>query len=234
MENKKRVAIIQARMGSTRLSNKMLLSLHGKPIIEWVVKRVQKAKLIDKIIVATPDTRENDILAECIKTLGVDNFRGSEDNVLERFFYSARNTDATHIIRVCADNPLIDGEEIDNLINFYFKNPCDYAYNHIPQNNLYPDGLGAEMISYKLLKKLYETVKNKRHKEHCFSYITDNHSSFNIKTFNPLNKILERPDLRFDIDTFDDYYKLSMLNININTTSSELINLYLENDHEYN
>ena len=223
------LALIQARIGSSRLPNKMMLSLHGIPLIEWVVKRVQQSKNINDIIVTIPDNEENNILEKYLYSINVKIFRGSENNVLKRFYDASKNENPTQIVRICADNPLIDSNEIDNLINFYKENPCDYAYNHIPKNNMYPDGLGAEIISHNILKQLYNTVTLERHKEHCFSYIHDNPSKFNIKTFNPLNKKLHRPELKFDVDTFDDYYKLSMKNININTTSLELIKIFGEN-----
>jgi len=226
---RKTVAIIQARIGSTRLPYKMMLSLHGKPIIEWVIKRVQKSKLLDDVIVAIPVTEDNDVLATYIQELGVKVFRGSEGNVLNRFYESVKDEGATHIVRVCADNPLIDGEEIDNLINFYINNSCDYAYNHIPKDNLYPDGLGAEIISFDLLKNLNEIVETQYHKEHCLSYIGDNKEKYIIKTFNPLSSDLHHPELKFDVDIFDDYYKLAMKNFDINITSKELVKLFLEN-----
>jgi len=226
---RKTVAIIQARIGSTRLPYKMMLSLHGKPIIEWVIKRVQKSKLLDDVIVAIPVTEDNDVLATYIQELGVKVFRGSEGNVLNRFYESVKDEGATHIVRVCADNPLIDGEEIDNLINFYINNSCDYAYNHIPKDNLYPDGLGAEIISFDLLKNLNEIVETQYHKEHCLSYIGDNKEKYIIKTFNPFSSDLHHPELKFDVDIFDDYYKLAMKNFDINITSKELVKLFLEN-----
>ena len=203
-----------------------MLSLHGKPIIEWVIRRVQKAKLLDDIIVAIPQSEDNDILAKYIREIGVDVYRGSEDNVLHRFYESVQNKQATHIVRVCADNPLIDGKEIDNLIEFYKNNPCDYAYNHIPKDNLYPDGLGAEMISFELLKELNSIVQAQHHKEHCLSYITDNPEKYTIQTFNPADEVLHHPELRFDVDTFDDYYKLCMKDFDIDISSKELINLF--------
>ncbi len=224
----KTVAIIQARLGSTRLPYKMMLSLHGKPIIEWVIKRVQKSKKLDDIVVAIPISQENDILENYIKKLGVKVYRGSESNVLNRFYEAVKNENATHIVRICADNPLIDGNEIDNLIKFYIKNSCDYAYNHIPKDNLYPDGLGAEIISFELLKFLNENVVLQNHKEHCLSYIWDNKEKFTIKTFDPPNKKLHRADVKLDVDTFDDYYKLAMKNFDINTSSEELIKLFGE------
>ena len=220
--------IIQARLGSTRLPNKMLLSLHGKPIIEWVIKRVKKSKNLDDIIVAIPNDKKNDILEKYIKNLGVNVFRGSEDNVLERFYKSIEDKDFSHIVRICADNPLICPTEIDNLVSFYKKENPDYAYNHIPKNNLYPDGFGAEMISVELLKYLYNNVTKQSHKEHCLSYITDNPNKFNIKTFNP-DKALHYPNLKFDVDTFDDYYKLASKDFNIDITAKELVELFKEN-----
>jgi len=226
----KKLGIIQARLGSTRLPNKMLLSLHGKPIIEWVIKRVQKSKLIDELIVAIPVTEDNNVLEKYIKDLGVKVYRGSEDNVLNRFYESAKGKNAENIIRICADNPLIDGVEIDNLIKFYEREKPDYAYNHIPKNNLYPDGLGAEIISFELLEKLNNIVTEQRHKEHCLSYITDNQDKFSIKTFNPLDSSLHYPNMKFDVDTFDDYSKLAMMDFSIDVTSTELINIFKENE----
>jgi len=221
------IGIIQARMGSTRLPNKMLLSLHGKPIIEWVINRVKKSKLLDDIVVAIPNSKENDILEKEITRLGVRIFRGSEDNVLNRFYESVKDSGASHIVRVCADNPLIDAQEIDNLIEFYQNSSCDYAYNHIPKDNQYPDGLGAEIISFELLKELNSIVEKKEHKEHCLSYITDNSDNFIIKTFDPIESDLHYPNLKFDIDTFEDYYSLSMKDFDIDITSKELVKLFL-------
>jgi len=225
---KKIVAVVQARLGSTRLPYKMMLSLHGKPIIEWVVRRVQKAKLLDEILVAIPQSEDNDVLAKYVEELGVRVFRGSEDNVLDRFYQALEAQHATHLVRVCADNPLIDGKEIDNLIEFYESNNCDYAYNHIPKDNLYPDGLGAEILSFELLESIYEKATSQHHKEHCLSYITDNSEAFQIKTFDPLDKALHHPELRFDVDTFDDYYKLAIKDFDIDISSQDLVQLYTE------
>ncbi|WP_226805845.1 cytidylyltransferase domain-containing protein [Aliarcobacter butzleri] len=224
----KTVAIIQARLGSTRLPYKMLLSLHGKPIIEWVISRVQKSKLLDDIIVAVPISKDNDVLAKYIHELGVKVYRGSESNVLNRFYEAVKNENVTHIVRICADNPLIDWKEIDNLIKFYQKNSCDYAYNHIPKDNLYPDGLGAEIVSFELLNHMNKVVASQHHKEHCLSYIWDNKEKYIIKTFDPLNKELHQPNMKFDIDTFDDYHKLAMKDFTMDVNSQELIKIFGE------
>ena len=221
----KTIGIIQARIGSTRLPNKMLLSLHGKPIIEWVVSRAKKSKLLDDVIVAIPNTKKNDILEYYLKKLNVKVFRGSESNVLNRFYEATKTENADFIVRICADNPLICGEEIDNLIKFYLNKECDYAYNHIPKNNLYPDGLGAEIVSFKLLEWLNKNVKENKHKEHCFSYIWDNQDKFIIKTFNP-KKELQYPNIKLDVDIFDDFYKLALKPIDIDMNAEEIINIF--------
>jgi len=223
---KKVIGIVQARLGSTRLPYKMMLSLHGKPIIEWVIKRIQKAKLLDEIIVAIPITEDNDLLEKYINELGVKVYRGSEGDVLERFYKSVESENCTEIVRICADNPLIDGNEIDNLITFFADNPCDYAYNHIPKNNMYPDGLGAEIITFEMLRHLYNIVETQHHKEHCLSYIVENEDKFDIRTFDPIDKELHHPNMRFDIDTFDDYQKLCMKELDINITSKQIITLF--------
>jgi len=195
----KTIGVIQARIGSTRLPYKMMLSLHGKPLIEWVVKRVQKSKLLSSLI------------------------------VLNRIYESVKNENATHVVRICADNPLIDGNEIDNLINFYNTDNCNYAYNHIPKDNLYPDGLGAEIISFDILNDLNKKVITQNHKEHCFSYIHDNSEKYSIATFNPIDNTLHHPELKFDVDTFDDYHKLCMKDFDMDISSQELIKLFTEN-----
>ena len=220
------VGLIQARLGSTRLPNKMLLSLHGHPIIEWVLRRVEKSKKLDDIIVAIPDSSQNDLLEKYILNYNHKVFRGSEKDVLSRFYGASQQVDATHIVRICADNPLIDPDEIDNLIEFYKSHPCDYAYNHIPRGNKYPDGLGAEIISRELLKFLYENAVEVKHREHCFSYITDHAGKFNIKTFDPGQPVLWHPELKFDLDTFQDLEYLHENVYDIQVSGEVLVNLY--------
>jgi spore coat polysaccharide biosynthesis protein SpsF len=226
MNQKKIVAIIQARTGSTRLPYKMFLSLHGKPIIEWVIHRVRKSSLIDEMVVAIPDNYENDPLAALLNDLSVKIFRGPENDVLKRFHLVAREFKATHVVRICADNPLICGQAIDHLISFYFNYPCDYAYNHIPLNNTYPDGIGAEIVSFQLLDQLERVTSAKNHREHCLSYITDHPEQFNIKTFDPPDKMIAHPELKLDVDTFEDYTKLALEKISIDTSCEQIVNIF--------
>ena len=117
------------------------------------------------------------------------------------------------MIRICADNPLICGSEIDRLIDFYRCGAYDYAYNHIPRGNTYPDGLGAEIVSMDLLELLNRKALLSDHREHAFNYIWDHLDQFRIGTCNPLDDAMEHPELKLDLDTTADYDALLKLNI---------------------
>ena len=223
------VAVIQARMGSSRLPCKAMLHLHGLPLIDWVLHRVGKSRLLDEIKVAIPEAPLDDVLAFHLENRGIGFCRGSENDVLERFCQAARETGATHIVRVCADNPLIWGAEIDNLIRHYQEQPEQenlYAYNHIPRNNAYADGLGAEMVSAPLLFGLEEKATLPTHREHCLSYIWDNPQKYCISTFDPPDKRLHHPEIRLDVDTAEDYRRLSLMAIHPDMGPQEVILRY--------
>lgn len=219
----KNVAVIQARMGSSRLPCKTLLTLRGYPLIEWIVRRCSRSVLLDEIIVAIPDTPLDDVLADHLSRMGIRVWRGSETNVLSRMYDAAVATRADVVVRVCADNPLIWGPEVDALLRYFSTNDCDYAYNHIPKNNLYPDGIGAEVVSTSTLQALNQTAVEQRHREHCLTFITDQPSMFRIRTFNPSDARLHRPELKLDMDTLEDYRALARLPIHPGMTPVEII-----------
>ena len=216
------VGIIQARMGASRLTNKMLLNLHGYPIIEWVFKRVSEAQKLDQIIVALPDTEQDDILEWYMKSIGAETFRGSENDLVDRYYQAAKFASADIIVRICADNPLICASEVDSLVDFFLRNQCDYAYNHIPKNNSYPDGLGAEICRVKLLEEIDEQAKKPEYREHIFNYIWSNLDVYEIATFNaPLT--LAYPSLKLDVDTMADYKRLLEKPYRIDMKAADII-----------
>ena len=215
--------IVQARMGASRLPGKMLLPLHGIPIVEWVFRRVKKARLIHGVIFAIPDTEDNDILNAYLEKIGATVYRGSELDVVERFYFAAKKMNATNIVRVCADNPFIAGSEIDQLVQFYLKSSCDYVYNHIPKNNCYPDGIGAEIVSFQILKSVNDQAKDPRQREHIFNFIWDNPAKFEILTFDPADERLAHPDIKLDIDTQQDYEKLCKMRVDIEMEAFEIV-----------
>lgn len=217
------VAVIQARMGSSRLPNKMMLWLHGMPVVEWVWRRVAMAKQIKRVVFAIPDTSGDQVLADYLVSIGAAVFRGSETDVLRRMTEAARKEGAEVVIRVCADNPLVCGSEIDHLIEFYKREGGDYSYNHIPRGNTYPDGLGAEIISMALLEKINNSATSPNQREHVFNYVWDHPEQFRISTFNPPDDALAHPELKLDLDTMADYAALLKLNIHIEMSAREVV-----------
>jgi spore coat polysaccharide biosynthesis protein SpsF len=119
------VAIVQARMGSSRFPGKMLATLGNISILEWVFQRLSRATYLDEIVLATSIDKENDVLENIANRCGVRVFRGSESDVLGRFVSAADHAKATNIVRVCADNPFIDPIEVDRLVNFFKHKTCD-------------------------------------------------------------------------------------------------------------
>ena len=221
--------IIQARMGSDRLPKKMLMDFNGYPLIEWIVRRVRESKNIDKFVAAIPITKENDELSECLESLDIDVFRGSEKDVLSRFYNASLLHSVDTIVRVCGDNPLICASELDRLVEFYKNNNCDYAYNHMPRNNRYPDGLGAEICSFMLLDKINNVAIKEDHREHIFNFVWENKEDFIIKTFDP-PEIIAYPHLKFDIDTQEDLDKLRSKDYKILMEAEEIIELNIQKD----
>lgn len=224
----KTVALIQARLGSSRLPLKSLLCLRGLPLIDWIVQRVSTATRVDQVVVAIPDTPLDDVLAEHLHSRDISYYRGSENDVLQRFCAAGRAHKAQQIVRVCADNPLVSGEAIDRLLEFYALGGVDYAYNHIPRNNLWPDGLGAETLSMSLLEELEGKALLPQHREHCLSYLWDNAQDYSIGTFDPADPALRRPELKLDMDTKDDFRTLALLPISPEMSMREIVALFPE------
>jgi len=222
------VAIVQARTGSTRLPNKTMRILHGIPIVEWVYRRMKQLKLTDQLIFAIPKNSGDDELAEFLNKLGALVYRGSELDVLDRFYNAALECDADLVVRICADSPLVSASEVDRLICFYQKSDCDYAYNHVPRCNNYPDGLGAEITSFEILKTIHQEVIKKTHREHIFDSIWDQKDRFLIATFDPEDRRLFHPELKLDIDTLEDLEHLEGQKISIDMAPHEIISALLD------
>lgn len=215
--------IVQARMCATRLPNKMMLWLHGYPVIEWVFRRVNGSRLAKQVIFALPENATDDILAEYLTGLGAQIFRGSETDVVARYFGAAQSCDAEQIVRVCADNPFVSGSEIDRLIEFYNSGDFDYAYNHIPKGNAYPDGLGAELVSKETLARINREARHPEQREHVFNYIWANAANFRIGTCDPLDTSLFHPELKLDMDTPQDYQQLLRWHVWPDMSASEIV-----------
>jgi spore coat polysaccharide biosynthesis protein SpsF len=198
----KTLAIVQARMGSQRLPGKMMCEIAGEPLLKLIFDRLRRSKGVDKIILATSINHENDSLERLAIKESIQCYRGSEDDVLDRFYQVAqREKDFRLMVRVCGDNPLIDPMEVDRLVRFHQRGEYDYSFNHIPyKDNGYPDGVGAEILSRNMLEYIWEKADQAHQREHCLDYIWDNMSQFNVGILKAPESI-RRPDVKLDIDT---------------------------------
>ena len=225
------VAVIQARLGSQRFPEKMLALLGNRSLLEWVVTRVRRSEMLDRLVVATTQESRDDRLADECARLGVDVMRGPTDDVLARFAHAVEGDAADAIVRVCADNPFIDPACIDELVREYRRHGVDYAYNHRPHGACdYADGFGAEILSRGLLDKLQASDLSARHREHVTLAVVDGTiPALMYACIAP--KELAYPKLRFDVDTANDLKSLNQLialgQISLVTTAAEVVRVAL-------
>ena len=225
------VAVIQARLGSQRFPEKMLALLGNRSLLEWVVTRVRRSEMLDRVVVATTQESRDDRLADECARLGVDVMRGPTDDVLARFAQAVEGDAADAVVRVCADNPFIDPECIDELVREYRRHGVDYAYNHRPHGACdYADGFGAEILSRGLLDKLQASDLSARHREHVTLAVVDGTiPALTHACIAP--KELAYPKLRFDVDTANDLKSLNQLislgQISLVTTAAEVVRVAL-------
>ena len=193
------LCIIQARINSTRLPAKVMLDLAGKTLLERVVETVFKSKKIGKIIVATSEEKDDTIIAKKMQNLDIDCFRGDLKNVLKRFYDASQQFPSKNIVRITADNPLMDAKVIDMLVNDFEHSKADYA---MYKNGVY--GLSAEVFTVKALTFAYENAKEEFDKEHVTPYIKNNLSTHIID----IEEKYKIPDLSATVDTLQDYIKM--------------------------
>jgi spore coat polysaccharide biosynthesis protein SpsF (cytidylyltransferase family) len=171
-------AIIQARMGSTRLPGKTMMKISGKPLLFHVIERAKRSKLIEKIIVATTDGKEDDAIEKKSVEYGASVFRGSRDDVLDRYYQAARKYKADVIVRITADDPLKDPEVVDKAIKSFLSGKYDYVNNF--SEPTYPEGLDVEVFSFSALEKAWKEAAKPSEREHVTPYIWGNPRNFRL------------------------------------------------------
>ncbi len=166
------VAITQARTGSTRFPKKILKKICNQTLLEIHLNRIKKSKIINKIIVATTHKKDDDKVVELAKLSSVSFFRGSENDVLDRFYQSVKQLKPDFIIRLTSDCPLIDAELIDKMILYMQNCNADYISNTLKQE--YPDGQDIEIFTFTVLESAWKNAKLKSDREHVTPYIIKN------------------------------------------------------------
>jgi spore coat polysaccharide biosynthesis protein SpsF len=194
------VAIIQARLGSTRLPGKVFADLAGKPLIWHVVNRLNYSKKINSIVLATTNCPADDALEKWALSESVPVFRGSENNVLERFYLAAKQYSADIIVRITADDPFKDPTIIDKVIDTLIVEKLDFAYNNCPPT--FPEGLDTEVFTFNALEKAYFQTIDEYEKEHVTQHFYRHADAF--KQLNLSNET-NLSHLRWTIDTKPDY-----------------------------
>jgi glutamate-1-semialdehyde 2,1-aminomutase len=167
----KTVAIVQARMGSTRFPNKVMRAICGTPMIGLLLERLAKAKRIDQIVLATSEDTRNESLANYVRELGYAVYQGSEDDVLDRYYQAAKEAGANTVVRITGDCPLIDPMLVDAVVASFLDSGVDYATNTSPPT--YPDGLDTEVFSYRALETAWNLAKASQEREHVTPYIRE-------------------------------------------------------------
>ena len=183
-------------MSSIRLPGKVLMKLDKKhTVLDYLINQLKHSKLLGKIIIATTNLEEDDVIVNFAKKNEIEYFRGESDDVLDRYYQCAKNFSSDNILRITADNPLVDPTVIDDLIINYQKSSCDYASTNLART--YPFGIDAEIFSFNTLEKTWKNAILPSEREHVSLYMKKNSKIF--KQFNLRNKI-KVPLVRLTID----------------------------------
>ena len=193
-------AIIQARCGSTRFPNKVFADVNGKPLIWHVVNRLTHAKTIDKIVIATTTNSKDDIIEKWCKENNVACYRGSESDVLNRYYSASVAHPSDVVVRITADDPFKEPAVIDAVVNKLINEGYDHVTNNFPPS--FPEGLDCEAFKFSALKKSEETTQDPFEREHVTQYIYHNPDKFKIGNVSSENNLSY---LRWTIDKEEDY-----------------------------
>ncbi len=202
------VGIIQARMGSTRLSGKMMKEILGKPMVAHVFDRLKSSKEVTEFWLATTVDPADDVLAEWAKTNGIKYYRGSVNDVLDRYYQTAVAAEAEVVVRITGDCPLADYQVLDRVVAEYVSEHPKFAYVCNTQPPTFPDGLDTEVFAFSTLQKAWQEAALQSEREHVTPYIWKNPNIF------PQKNITNSTDLskqRWTLDTEEDFTLIRLI-----------------------
>lgn len=195
------VCIVQARSGSTRLPQKVLHPLVGKPMLLRQLERIGAAKTLDAIVVATTDKPEDDAVESLAKEAGVLYFRGSEQDVLDRYYQAAKEAAADVVVRITGDCPLHDPQVIDLVVKHFDEAKGAIDYTGTPVN--YPEGFDTEVFSFAALEAAWKEARLPSEREHVTPYIKNHPEQFTCDSWNDGDE--DNSKLHFSVDTEADF-----------------------------
>lgn len=183
------VAVIQARMGSTRLPGKVLRRILDRPVLDHLVERLSRVAEIDSIVIATSNKEVDDQIAQFCSASSIPHSRGSENDVLDRFYQAALELKARTVLRITGDCPLIDPDLVSQLVELYHSGNYDYCgiatgagVANMGEIKRFPDGLDAEVMSMEILKTAWEEATALQHREHVTPFIWQHPDRFHLGT----------------------------------------------------
>ncbi len=197
------VAIIQGRMGSSRLPGKILLDITGQPMLMRVVDRVRRAKTVDEVVFATTTEASDDPVAEFCQAHAIALWRGSLPDVLDRFYQAARHYRAETIVRITADCPLLDPGLVDETVALFRSSGADFAANRLPPpyQRTYPIGLDCEVCTFTALESAWREATAPFEREHVMPYLYEVEGRFKVAV---LDYKVNYGSLRWTVDTEQD------------------------------
>ncbi len=205
------IGITQARINSSRLPRKVLLKIKEKSLLQYHLERATKSKMVSKWIVATTDEKESDLICEIASKLSIASFKGSLDDVLDRFYQSVKNENPDYVVRITSDCPLIDANIIDDVIRSCIDEKVDYMSNTLKPT--FPDGMDVEVFTFSTLEKAWKNAKIQSDREHVTPYIWKNSSFFNNTVFTSKNYVGNNDfsDYRLTVDQIEDFNLIEKL-----------------------
>lgn len=206
------VCIVQARVGSTRLPEKVLKKICGKTVLEHDIDRLKQVKNLNNLVIATTTLEDDNKIEKLVTKLGVDCFRGSSEDVLSRYYFAAKKYKADVIVRVTSDCPLIDYDTSDKIIKYYLDNLDKYDYLSNTIERTYPRGLDTEVFSFHALEKSHMEAKKKYEREHVTPYIYKNTDIFRVAQYKNED---DYSNYRWTLDTEEDYKLISIIYNNL-------------------
>tara|TARA_Y100001970_G_C13980194_1_gene722724 strand:+ start:181 stop:885 length:705 start_codon:yes stop_codon:yes gene_type:complete len=202
------VLIIQARMCSTRLPGKVLMNIEGKPALQYMIERLQHFAKSNALVVAVSNNPKDREIIDLCNSLKVDTFIGDEDDVLSRFYNTAKYYEADTVVRLTGDCPFIDPELVDEAINLHLTSNVNYTSNC--ENRTYPDGMDVEVMSFETLEKAYRESNDEFSREHVTPYIKGIEDGGNLDRFKK-NELIFKADfshIRWTLDTQEDLNRI--------------------------
>jgi spore coat polysaccharide biosynthesis protein SpsF (cytidylyltransferase family) len=194
--------IVQARMGSTRLPGKVMKDIVGKPLVLHVVERIKRITPKDTVVIATTTLKEDDTIVDAVTDYDttINIYRGSSQDVLDRYYRAAIHCKADVIVRITADNPLIDPDISGTVIEAFLKNQCDYCCNNMPRT--YPHGLDTEVFSFESLERAWKKAHTPYEREHVTPYIREHPGEFTLLN---VEHTTDLSNLRWSVDYCEDF-----------------------------